>query len=141
MAKITYIHEGEKDSTARIAIDGEYIDSANFVGFVDSNIHAIQWDGSSGEIEYKDNTPNATITDISSYGFETKYATEKQAKLDAESQAETQAEADRIANMTYADKRLADYPSIGDQLDDIYHNGIDGWKGTIKAIKDKYPKE
>ena len=33
------------------------------------------------------------------------------------------------------------YPSIGDQLDDIYHNGIDGWKATIKAIKDKYPKE
>ena len=26
------------------------------------------------------------------------------------------------------------------QLDDIYHNGIDGWKATIKAIKDKYPK-
>ena len=32
------------------------------------------------------------------------------------------------------------YPSIGDQLDDIYHNGIDGWKATIKATKDKYPK-
>tara|TARA_Y100000114_G_scaffold85306_1_gene78835 strand:- start:163 stop:432 length:270 start_codon:yes stop_codon:yes gene_type:complete len=33
------------------------------------------------------------------------------------------------------------YPNIVDQLDDIYHNGIDGWKTTIKAIKDKYPKE
>ena len=32
------------------------------------------------------------------------------------------------------------YPSIGDQLDDIYHNGIDGWKTTIKITKDKYPK-
>ena len=32
------------------------------------------------------------------------------------------------------------YPSIGDQLDDIYHNGIDGWKVTIKAIKDAHPK-
>ena len=32
------------------------------------------------------------------------------------------------------------YPSIGDQLDDIYHNGIDGWKVTIKAIKDANPK-
>ena len=32
-------------------------------------------------------------------------------------------------------------PSIVDQLDDIYHNGIDGWKATIKATKDKYPKE
>jgi hypothetical protein len=23
---------------------------------------------------------------------------------------------------------------------DIYHNGIDGWKATIKVTKDKYPK-
>ena len=32
------------------------------------------------------------------------------------------------------------YPSIDEQLDDIYHNGIDGWKATIKAIKDANPK-
>ena len=37
--------------------------------------------------------------------------------------------------------RRNEYPSIEDQLDDIYHNGIDGWKRTIKAVKDKYPKE
>ena len=37
--------------------------------------------------------------------------------------------------------RANEYPSIVDQLDDIYHNGIDGWKATIKAVKDKYPKE
>ena len=41
----------------------------------------------------------------------------------------------------YQRKRKAEYPSIVDQLDDIYHNGIDGWKATIKATKDKYPKE
>ena len=41
----------------------------------------------------------------------------------------------------YARKRKAEYPSIADQLDDIYHNGIDAWKATIKATKDKYPKE
>ena len=41
----------------------------------------------------------------------------------------------------YVDKRLAEYPSIADQLDDIYHNGIDEWKKTIKVVKDKYPKE
>ena len=44
------------------------------------------------------------------------------------------------ADKTYADKRRAEYPSIGDQLDDIYHNGIDAWKATIKTTKDKYPK-
>ena len=41
----------------------------------------------------------------------------------------------------YQRKRKAEYPSTEDQLDDIYHNGIDGWKTTIKATKDKYPKE
>jgi hypothetical protein len=37
--------------------------------------------------------------------------------------------------------RAEAYPSIANQLDDLYHNGIDGWKKTIKAIKDKHPKE
>ena len=40
----------------------------------------------------------------------------------------------------YARNRAAEYPSIADQLDDIYHNGIDAWKATIKTTKDKYPK-
>ena len=47
----------------------------------------------------------------------------------------------KINEREYIDKRAAEYPSIVDQLDDIYHNGIDGWKTTIKAVKDKYPKE
>ena len=42
---------------------------------------------------------------------------------------------------TVIKNRKAEYPPIEDQLDDIYHNGIDGWKTTIKATKDKYPKE
>jgi len=41
----------------------------------------------------------------------------------------------------YKIDREKEYPSIVDQLDDIYHNGIDGWKTTIKSVKDKYPKE
>ena len=40
----------------------------------------------------------------------------------------------------YQRKRAAEYPAIKDQLDDLYHNGIDGWKTTIKVTKDKYPK-
>lgn len=40
----------------------------------------------------------------------------------------------------YQRDRAEAYPSIGEQLDDLYHNGIDGWKTSIKAIKDKYPK-
>ena len=43
-------------------------------------------------------------------------------------------------NKKYQRNRAEAYPSIEDQLDDLYHNGIEGWKTTIKAIKDKYPK-
>ena len=46
----------------------------------------------------------------------------------------------KISENEYKDKRREEYPSIEDQLDDIYHNGIDKWKETIKAVKDKYPK-
>jgi len=44
-------------------------------------------------------------------------------------------------NNAYQRDRAVAYPSMADQLDDIYHNGVDEWKKTIKAIKDKYPKE
>ena len=40
----------------------------------------------------------------------------------------------------YTRLRQLEYPSIADQLDDIYHNGIDAWKATIKVTKDKYAK-
>ena len=40
----------------------------------------------------------------------------------------------------YQRDRAEEYPSIVDQLDDIYHNGVDGWKATIKTTKDKFPK-
>ena len=53
-------------------------------------------------------------------------------------QTELQAEYD--AN-EYQRQRADNYPSWEDQLDDIYHNGIDGWKSTIQVIKNKYPKE
>ena len=37
-------------------------------------------------------------------------------------------------------KREQEYPSLVDQLDLIYHSGIDAWKAKIKETKDKYPK-
>ena len=40
----------------------------------------------------------------------------------------------------YQRKRAAAYPSWQDQLDKIYHEGIDAWKAEIQAIKDQYPK-
>ncbi len=48
-------------------------------------------------------------------------------------------EAELAAN-AYKQKRLAEYPSWNEQLDNIYHNGVDAWKVEIKKIKDRHPK-
>ena len=45
-----------------------------------------------------------------------------------------------LENDSYKSNRKKEYPSIVDQLDDIYHNCIDAWKATIKVTKDKYSK-
>jgi len=46
----------------------------------------------------------------------------------------------KIAEIQIQENRKYDYPSIPDQLDDIFHNGLDAWKATIQETKDKYPK-
>ena len=81
--------------------------------------------------------PNVTLIDDKLGAFEDdKSITLEQSKIDA-ARVTLDAEAAAIA---YQGQRKAEYPSIEDQLDDIYHNGVAGWKTTIKAIKDKYPK-
>ena len=47
----------------------------------------------------------------------------------------------KIAETEYKRKRVSEYPSIGDQLDMIYHagQGGDAFQKAIKAVKDKYP--
>ena len=65
-----------------------------------------------------------------------KSVTVEQSKIDT-ARATLNAE---YAALDYSRKRKEEYPSVVDQLDDIYHNGIDAWKATIKATKDKYPK-
>jgi hypothetical protein len=41
----------------------------------------------------------------------------------------------------YKIKRATEYPVIADQLDYIYHNGINAWKtDMIDPVKTKYPK-
>ncbi len=47
---------------------------------------------------------------------------------------------DAYAATKYQRDRAAEYPTWQDQLDKIYHSGIDAWKADIKTIKDKYPK-
>ena len=45
-----------------------------------------------------------------------------------------------LENDSYKSKRRDEYPSVVDQLDLIYHSGIDAWKAKIKETKDKYTK-
>ena len=90
----------------------------------------------SNEAEYKANVKYVTGADSNGtaiFGDQLFTWAEVSAK-----KAELQTEYD---NNQYQRDRAADYPSWQDQLDDIFHNGIDGWKTTIQAVKDKYPKE
>tara|TARA_Y100000114_G_C11491778_1_gene200219 strand:- start:221 stop:457 length:237 start_codon:yes stop_codon:yes gene_type:complete len=40
----------------------------------------------------------------------------------------------------YIRSREAEYPSVVDQLDQMYHFGFQAWKDEIQKIKEKYPK-
>ena len=40
----------------------------------------------------------------------------------------------------YKYQRAKAYPSMADQLDLIYHEGVDAWKAQIAAVKQSYPK-
>ena len=40
----------------------------------------------------------------------------------------------------YSRDRKAAYPPLEDQLDKIFHEGIDAWKADIQVIKDANPK-
>jgi hypothetical protein len=51
--------------------------------------------------------------------------------------------ADVPPDPTYQENRVKEYPPIGDQLDALYHAGVfpTAMTASIKAVKDKYPKE
>jgi len=116
-----------------VMIDGEGI---NFDFTLPANVWAIQWNGSKGEIEFNDGTPNEVITDFIAYqGLIDGHATEKQRLADVAVQEE--------ADMTYADKRAAAYPSLTDQADMAYwdrQNGTTTLDDAIAAVKDANPK-
>ena len=46
-----------------------------------------------------------------------------------------------IDNNAYKERRQAEYPPLAEQLDYIYHNGVEAWKtDMILPVKNKYPK-
>lgn len=66
---------------------------------------------------------------------------------DATTKEIAQREVDALANAEeaktqYQRDRAAEYPSIGDQLDALFHAGVfpADMAATLQAVKDKYPK-
>ena len=45
-----------------------------------------------------------------------------------------------MAAIQYSNNRAFEYPSIEDQLDQIFWQGLDEWKKTVQAVKDAHPK-
>lgn len=60
------------------------------------------------------------------------------------SKQEVLTEIDRLKevynNTQYQRNRVKAYPSITDQLDMLYHGGLDAWKEEINKVKELYPK-
>jgi hypothetical protein len=102
------------DANAQVVVNGEPSNQTEY----EANVKYISGADENGSAIYKD-TQDFTWSQVSA----------KKAELQT-----------AYDNNEYQRKRADEYPSIADQLDDIYHNGVDGWKTTIKATKDKYPK-
>ena len=76
------------------------------------------------------------LTDDKLEWLDTKQTEPTQEEIDAEiKRLQDQYDANE-----YQRSRASEYPSIPDQLDEIYHNGSDSWKAVNKKTKDKYPK-
>jgi len=102
------------DANAQVVVNGEPSNQAEY----ESQVKYISGADENGTAIYKD-TQDFTWSQVSA----------KKAELQT-----------AYDNNEYQRKRADEYPSIADQLDDIYHNGVDGWKATIKSTKDKFPK-
>ena len=119
-----------------VVVDGEAL---NFPLDLEEYIWAVQWNGTTGEIEFSDGTPNQEITDFTRFQYLIDaYNAEKQRVADEEAQAAIDAE----AALTYADRRREAYPPLEDQLDMIFHAGLGGdeFQSAIQAVKDAHPK-
>ena len=157
MPKITYIKDGDGENCSRVVVDGLAFDSTTFANVVDADIHAIQWDGSQGEIEFTDDRPNELFTDISrisAFELEEKWQTEKTRLDEWEAGAEEREIKQAIENdpnnaveldesrATYVEKRRMAYDTPGNQVDMIYRAGLGGeeFQAHIRSVKERYPK-
>jgi|2_EtaG_2_1085320.scaffolds.fasta_scaffold191334_2 hypothetical protein len=73
-------------------------------------------------------------------GSKINFTPEEETARDIEEKAFADEQAER-AKVRYKRNRKREYPPIGDQLDYIFHNGIEKWKADmILPVKSKYPK-
>lgn len=108
---------------------------------IDSDIHAVQWNGTEGHIEYKSGKQPLILSDIDDYQSYVSLHAEEKIKHD---QANIQAEQDE-QNKTplYIRNRQEEYGEYGEQLDMIFwdrKNGTETWQNHIDTVKNKYPK-
>jgi hypothetical protein len=108
---------------------------------IDSDIHAVQWNGTEGHIEYKSGKQPLILSDIDDYqSYVTLHGEEKIKTEEAISQDE-QDELNQTP--TYILNRTTEYGTVGAQLDMIYwdrKNETNNWENHIDVIKNKYPK-
>ena len=131
MTTLTIIKE---DKFAAVDGVGLFLDEV----VLPANVHAIQFDGTNGEIEYNDNTPNKAITSISDYSTITdNHSVKKAANDKADSGAAT---AQATLEATYGWKREQEYPTIEECVHAILDDDLAALQVKRKAVKDKYPK-